>query len=108
MSQAVEYVRAIEMSLAAARMGCEFADEGIDLCKVVAKGDAHIDDLNRFLYDMMDKAGAAHAHALAMDKQFARVRSAIFQVRSIVYREHLNTESTPIRSQETYLLMSKG
>jgi hypothetical protein len=58
--QADEYVRAIDMSLDAAQKGCEFADDAIELCNFVAMGDAHLEDLNRFLSEMLDKANTVH------------------------------------------------
>ena len=88
MQQAHEYVRAIDMSLATAQKGCEFADDAIELCNFVTKGDAHVEDLRRFHSEMLDKASAAHAQAVDMNKQFAGVRRSLFQVGSMVYGEH--------------------
>jgi hypothetical protein len=88
MTQADEYVRAIDMSLDTARKGCEFADDAVDICKFVAKGDAHIEDLRQFLSQMLEKAETAHTQALAMNRQFAGVRRSLFQVSAVVYGEH--------------------
>jgi len=87
MRPAYEYVRAIDMSLNTARKGCELADDAIELCNFVAKGDAPIEDLERFLSEMLEKANMAHTQALAMDQQFAGVRGSFFMVSSVVYGE---------------------
>jgi len=89
MKQAKEYGRAIDMSLDTAQKGCEFAEDAVELCNFVTKGDAHVEDLERFLSEMLDKANTAHAHALAMNQQFAGVRSSLFQVSAMVYGEDL-------------------
>ena len=105
MKQADEYIRAIHMSLVTAEMGCEFADNAIELCKFLAKGEAHVEHLQTSLGEMLVKANTAHAQALAMNQQFAGVRSALFQVSSVVYGEYqIVTSST--RSQ-THLSMRK-
>ena len=83
--QADEYVRAINMSLDTAKKGCEFADDAIEFCNFVAKGDGHLEHLERFLSNMLDKANTAHTQALSMNEQFARVCSSLFQVSSFVY-----------------------
>ena len=80
MKQADEYVHAINMSLETAQRGCEFADDAIELCNFVSQGGAQLDHLKRFLSDMLDKASTAHTQAVAMDQQFRRVRSSLFQV----------------------------
>jgi hypothetical protein len=88
MRQAYEYVRAIDMSLNTAQKGCEFADDAVELCNFMAKGDAPFEDLKRFLSEMLDKAEKAHAQALAINRQFSDVRSSLFQASNMVYGEH--------------------
>jgi hypothetical protein len=83
--QADEYVRAIDLSLDMAQKGSEFADDAIELCNIVAKGDGNLEHLERFLSNMLEKANTAHTQAFSMNEQFARVRRSLFQVSSFVY-----------------------
>jgi len=87
MKQADEYGRAIDKSLYTAQKGCEFADDAIELCNFVSTGEACIEHLEAFLREMLDKANMAHTQALAMDRQFAGVRSSFFQASSVFYYE---------------------
>jgi hypothetical protein len=84
-NQADEYVRAINMSLNMAQKGSEFADDAIELCSFVAKGDVHLKHLERFLSNILDKANTAHTQTLSMNEQIARVRRSLFEVSSFVY-----------------------
>jgi hypothetical protein len=76
------------MSLDTAQKGCEFADDAIEFCNFVAMGDAHLEDPNRFLSEMLEKANTVYTQALSMDRQFAGVRSSLFQVSTFVYGDH--------------------
>jgi len=87
MRQGDEYIPVIDMSLAIARKGCEFAEDAIELLNFVAKGEAYVEGLSEGLTKLLDIANTAYAHALAMNEQFSAVRRSLFLVSSAVYGE---------------------
>lgn len=102
--QADKYFSAITMSLRDAREGCTFADNTIEICKSLSKGQTSIESMTFFLADMLELANKAHDDAVETNKRFREARRGFLEVSTAsTWVTMRPAYVVPIRSPKTYL-----